>query len=703
MQDYDATGKSVISLKPPNISPVKEVTTHGTDTAFSGYQHELNSLIHDWCSSSDTLYCIHPVDGSLLIWVVDYIDDFTSAYYRQVQVSFASRIPATFSKADATSLCWTDTFHYTEAQLNPSHSPVGGDTTDTTPEEHIHDMVHKTKNLKKTDKLAVLQSSYMVSAHADGSLNLWLVTFSDSGSFTGVASITHITRSCGPRFGTTQLVAHPSLPLVVGTSQRNNSSFQKKKISNNSTSNDIESELILWNTNHVSPLSEFKGVTEMARISSPDPNKFLYISWVPELFHFSLLSITNDGIDLLPSAPSACFIAATDKGLCLYQILLDSKTLLSNLGMLKFSASLPHHMQILSDLIESEQSGSQSACIMNVCYLDQSDTINNIKFLHVFNKQAVSRKKQDSSTTTTTTINEEEPAFNRSYSTVHDNEQEFYVFAVYDDESHYDSTSNRQKFAVWRLTISSDEKFASTLSPVSVEDGDLFSPSSPPTGGAIPTPLAINHCINQQLIYHENVSSSASQTWRLFSATAGLHSSDEFCSSLPVKYHFSAISSSDSSLDFWELILDENNKFSVQKCHRVSNKLSNGETVVSLACASSSRLAFITHKEALGNRVDYSLVVKENETSGEEQWNTEYSRLFYPDVDISPGKESIIKISWLSLENGQFLLAVAVNNEVLIFCRTRTPVLGSSKGTKHVFDWNILKKVCLCVVNFLNY
>ena len=688
MQDYEATGKSAISLKPPNISPVKEITAHGTDTAFSAYQHELNSLIHDWCSSSDTLYCIHPVDGSLLIWVVDYIDDFTSAYYRQVQVSFASRIPATFSKADATSLCWTNTFHYTEAQLNPSHSSAG--ISEAVIEEHTQDMVHKTKNLKKTDKLAVLQSSYMVSAHADGSLNLWLVTFSDSGSFTGVASITHITRSCGPRFGTTQLVAHPSLPLVVGTSQRNSSSLQRTKINNHTTSNDIESELILWNTNHVSPLSEFKGVTEMARISSPDPNKFLYISWLPELFHFSLLSITNDGIDLLPSAPSACFIAATDKGLCLYQILLDSKALLSNLGMLKFSASLPHHMQILSDLIESEQSGSQSACIMNVCYLDHSDTINNIKFLHVFNKQALSKRTSAAATIR----DEEENPFNTSFTTVHDSEQEFYVLAVYGDDNQYDSTSNCQKFAVWRLTVSSDEKFASTLSPASVEEENLFSPSSLPTAGLIP--LAINHCVKQQLIYHENIASSASQTWRLFSATAGLHSSDEFCSSLPVKYHFSAISS-DSSLDFWELVLDANSKLSIQKCHRVGNKLSSGETVVSMACASSCRLAFITRKEALGNRVDYSLVVKENETSGEEQWNTEYSRLFYPDVECS-SKECITKISWLSLENGQFLLAVAVNNEVFIFCKTRTPVLGSSKGTKHVFDWNVLKKVCVGVL-----
>ena len=531
----------------------------------------------------------------------------------------------------------------------------------------------------------------MVSAHADGSLNLWLVTFSDSGSFTGVASITHITRSCGPRFGTTQLVAHPSLPLVIGTSQRgssknSNCSTDPKTLTVNNI--DIESELILWNTNHVSPLSEFKGVTEMARISSPDPHKFLCISWLPEMFHFSLVSITNDGIDLLPNAPSACFIAATDNGLFLYQILLDSKTLLSNLGMLKFSASLPDHMRILSDLIESEQSGSQSACIMNVCQLDNSQNISNVQFLHVFTKQAVSKRtnnpKHYSNTTLDGDAERENEAFNRSYATVRDNDQEFYVLAVYNDDNSNISSDSvdqdrpnsnnhyHQKFAVWKLTVSPHERFASTLSPVSVEDCD-FSPSSPSTSShngidglpGFPTSspaasrkkLSINHCIDQKLIYHENISSlrtatvnssfsemkrqqvstsamSSKASWRLFSPMAGLHSSNEYCASLPVKYHFTAVSSLDNSLDFWKLVMDENNTLTIHKCDRITNKMSDStEKVVSLSCASSSRLAYITQKEALGNRVDYSLVVKENETSGEEQWTTEYSRLFYPDVD----------------------------------------------------------------------
>jgi len=630
-----------MSLKPPNISPVEEMPS---DTIFSTCKGELNNLIHGWCSSSDTLYCIHPVDGSLLIWVVDYIDDFTSAYYRQVQVSFASRIPATFSKADATSLCWTHTYHYTQAQLNQANL----DTVENS-ESHI-----KTKNIK-TDKLAVLQSSYMVSAHADGSLNLWLVSFSDNGSFTGIASITHVTRSCGPRFGTTQLVVHPALPLVIGTSQRS----AKVDEDTNAAINDIESELILWNTNHVSPLSDFKGVTEMARISSPDPYKFLRLSWIPELFHFSLLSITNDGIDLLPNAPSTCFVAASSNGLHLYEILLDAKSLLSNLGMLKFSASLPHHMKILSDLIESEQSGSQSACIMNVCQLIDSSSINNVQFLHVFNRQSICYQSADQ----------------ESNSTSKDN-QEFFIAAIHAD-------GLEQKICIWRIEVSFTEKFASVLSPVSVEGEFSPTTTAPPSSA-----LTVTHCVKQDIVYHKSLTDTF-KTFTHFSASSDLASSNDFYS-LPLKFHLAGVSS--ESITCWELRENEGRIISVNECYSIDTNLAWDEDIVCLSFANSSRYAYVSKKKGSGITRNLYLHIKESETSGEEQWSTEYSDLFCPDVDYSESDKAC-ELSWLSLENGQYLLAVAANNQVYVFCKSRTPVIGNSKGTKHVFNWDILKEV----------
>ena len=97
----------------------------------------------------------------------------------------------------------------------------------------------------------------MVSAHADGSLNLWLITFSETGSFASIASINHVIRSCGPRFEITQLVSHPVLPLIVGTSLRPGALSPQRKMSRPgnpgelSKMSDIDSELILWHTNHI--------------------------------------------------------------------------------------------------------------------------------------------------------------------------------------------------------------------------------------------------------------------------------------------------------------------------------------------------------------------------------------------------------------------------------------------------------------------
>ena len=193
------------------------------------------------------------MDGSLLIWVIDHLDDFKSAYYRQVQVSFASRIPSTFSKADASSLCWTHSFHYTQ----PVRKNLNFHTElDSFFMKHAARYTTERGKISKrtdnTENLSLLQVSYLVSAHADGSLNLWLVTFSDSASFTGIASITHVTRSCGPRFETTRLVSHPKLPLIIGTSRRPQSSLSNKYCTKDwshvQNINHVESELILWSS-----------------------------------------------------------------------------------------------------------------------------------------------------------------------------------------------------------------------------------------------------------------------------------------------------------------------------------------------------------------------------------------------------------------------------------------------------------------------
>ena len=36
----------------------------------------IESLVRDWHESADMLFSIHPLDGSLLVWLVDYLDEY---------------------------------------------------------------------------------------------------------------------------------------------------------------------------------------------------------------------------------------------------------------------------------------------------------------------------------------------------------------------------------------------------------------------------------------------------------------------------------------------------------------------------------------------------------------------------------------------------------------------------------------------------
>ena len=66
--------------------------------------HRLDKIIKDWYSSQDLLFCIHPLDGSMLIWLVDWLDEYLPGNYRQPVVSFHAKLPNAISVGDAMSL-----------------------------------------------------------------------------------------------------------------------------------------------------------------------------------------------------------------------------------------------------------------------------------------------------------------------------------------------------------------------------------------------------------------------------------------------------------------------------------------------------------------------------------------------------------------------------------------------------------------------
>ncbi|XP_066424858.1 dmX-like protein 1 isoform X5 [Molothrus aeneus] len=60
------------------------------------FDHEIEVLLSEWSKNADMLFSIHPMDGSLLVWHVDWLDEYQPGMFRQVQVSFVSRIPVAF-------------------------------------------------------------------------------------------------------------------------------------------------------------------------------------------------------------------------------------------------------------------------------------------------------------------------------------------------------------------------------------------------------------------------------------------------------------------------------------------------------------------------------------------------------------------------------------------------------------------------------
>ena len=64
----------------------------------------IEALLRGWHQSSDLLFSVHPVDGSLLVWVADFLDEYQPGEFRQAQVSFSSRIPNAIPIGDASTM-----------------------------------------------------------------------------------------------------------------------------------------------------------------------------------------------------------------------------------------------------------------------------------------------------------------------------------------------------------------------------------------------------------------------------------------------------------------------------------------------------------------------------------------------------------------------------------------------------------------------
>nr|XP_033784929.1 dmX-like protein 1 isoform X1 [Geotrypetes seraphini] len=370
-----------------------------SNSSLSLIDHEIEILLAEWNKNADMLFSIHPLDGSLLVWHVDWLDEYQPGMFRQVQVSFVSRIPVAFPTGDANSLCkgvvmYACTKNVDLAIQQGKQKPSSL--------AHSTSMLISSGHSKPSNslKLSIFTPNVlMISKHADGSLNQWLVSFAEESGFSTVLSISHKSRYCGHRFHLNDLACHSVLPLLLTTSHHNalrtpdvegingtcdktpeNSALRRpSRVTTTETSQDpnaVYSELILWRVDPVGPLSFSGGVSELARINSLHVSAFSNVAWLPTL-------IPSHCLGTYCNSPSACFVASDGQYLRLYQAVIDAKKLLCELSNPEISKYVGEVFNIVS-----QQSTARPGCIIE---LDAIMDLHGRKtqLLHVFHEDFI--------------------------------------------------------------------------------------------------------------------------------------------------------------------------------------------------------------------------------------------------------------------------------------------------------------------------
>ncbi|XP_023368466.1 dmX-like protein 1 [Otolemur garnettii] len=371
-----------------------------TSLPSAAIDHQIEVLLSEWSKNADMLFSIHPVDGSLLVWHVDWLDEYQPGMFRQVQVSFVSRIPVAFPTGDANSLCKSIVMYActknVDLAIQQGKQKPSGLTRSTS-------MLISSGHNKSSNslKLSIFTPNVMmISKHADGSLNQWLVSFAEESAFSTVLSISHKSRYCGHRFHLNDLACHSVLPLLLTTSHHNalrtpdvdnqkqpfdavNTEECSLKQQNKNTidmafqdPNAVYSELILWRVDPVGPLSFSGGVSELARINSLHVSAFSNVAWLPTL-------IPSYCLGAYCNSPSACFVASDGQYLRLYEAVIDAKKLL-------FELSNPEISKYVGEVfnIVSQQSTARPGCIIA---LDPITKLHGRKtqLLHVFQEDFI--------------------------------------------------------------------------------------------------------------------------------------------------------------------------------------------------------------------------------------------------------------------------------------------------------------------------
>ncbi|CAM1299293.1 DMXL1 (predicted), partial [Pycnogonum litorale] len=384
---------SVSSNTSSSTSIATDASSHTQQSMLGDFlDHKIEKLVTEWSQSPDLLFSIHPVDGSFLVWLVEWLDEYSPGLFRQAQVSFSSRIPNALPLGDAMTMNNKITLYNPLCFLDLK--TVLGLSSETK-----QDSTNKQTATKTINNPTVC----MISKHSNGTLNLWHITFNENSKYTQVLSIGHSCRMCGHRFRVNEITCHPVLPLLLTTSHHNSPQCNHCVDSGlafpeTGFGTGFCSELILWKVDPVGPLSQSGGVTELARINSPLVSAFSNIAWIPTLLPSTTLgSVSN--------SPSACFVASDGFCLRVYQAVIDARTLLAEISnaerkdrhsTMSFSSSSSSnlnngHVGVKECFnVVSQQSTSRPGCILQLDSIaNATHDWQNTQLLHVFQEQLI--------------------------------------------------------------------------------------------------------------------------------------------------------------------------------------------------------------------------------------------------------------------------------------------------------------------------
>uniref|UniRef100_A0A3Q2U785 Dmx-like 2 n=1 Tax=Fundulus heteroclitus TaxID=8078 RepID=A0A3Q2U785_FUNHE len=689
-------------------------------------ERKMETLAIEWNKSPDMLFTIHPTDGSFLVWHVKYLDEFNQGIFRQVQVSFSSRIPVAFPTGDANSL--------SKNILMYACTLTEGESAGTGEQGRMVQRMSRSASISTgmgstavspSPKLrpGISPAVMMISKHIDGSLNQWAVTFAERSGFSNVLTVSHKIRYCGHRFHLNDQACHTVLPLLLTSSHHNAlltppsapgslegeqlmsfpppKGLPRKQLRNAATRtfhdpNAIYSELILWRVDHIGPLSCTGGVSELARINSLHTSAFSNVAWLPTLVPSTVLGTYCN-------SASACFVASDGKNLRLYQAVVDARKLLDEL-------SDPETSKLVGEVfnIVSQQSTARPGCIIELDVIT-NQCGSNTQLLHVFQEDFIlGYKPQEESEAYT-------PAFSK-----------FFLVVIEKD------LNGNSVLQMWHLHLQSVQACVDEPSQQFSFQGQLMVPnqmvnadSSPETSPIRPLPRSASSAnlqsaskliLSSKLVYSKRLDLPHGVEVTRATPSAG-HLSSSSIYPVCLAPYLIVTTCSDSHVRFWRCAVEGEDGGDVDsRVYRwepwalMNEEDDNNSAVcvsgrpVAVSCSYIGRLAVAFKQPRQGllrNPVeDFSMHVSiyECESTGGSEWVLEqtvhlddfvrpsstldprvsvdsnlfvYSRsdLYMSRDHSSPNIKHFIHLDWLSKEDGSHILTVGVGSNILMYGR----------------------------------